>query len=137
MIKAAHKLNVLVFLKKAEKYFSFYEVYDRMSEDNPEWQKNGNDFRKSTDECRENSSTQKDNNNNNSSSGGWNDDDISRFKETQCKGISSDQCSCKLGVAMKYSKSREEYSMLVIKDNDPNSNFWKEFQECVDKYSRK
>lgn len=39
-------------LIQSEKYFSSFESYDKMKEDNPEWQRNGENFNKAVETCR-------------------------------------------------------------------------------------
>jgi len=59
-----------------------------------------------------------------------------RFRDKDCKDKSQDECSCKLAIAEKFSKSYENYEEMVITNNDSSSDFWREFQKCSDKYSQ-
>ena len=115
------------YLDKAEAIFSSYnEMKDKG--------KNNSEFQKDMEDCAAKFSDKKDNDTKDNTQTGWSADE-NKFRNKECVGISPEHCSCKLQLAEKYSKSYQDYLLLIIKDNDPNSDFWKEFDECTRRYS--
>ncbi|MEO7311180.1 MAG: hypothetical protein ABIX01_12335 [Chitinophagaceae bacterium] len=130
--KGGTKDDCSCILEKAEQYFSSYESYATMKEDNSEWQKNGDAFNKAVDKCIKNSHETDRNNKIKASQEGWTDDNIAKFKREWCKGISLEESSCKLAVAMKYAKNPDGFDDLIL-FSPANSDFNKDLYRCHSK----